>query len=107
MVSPQPVPKRILKETQELLENPPPGIRASPREGNIRHFDVIISGPKDSPYEAGWFRLELYLPDEYPMMPPKVIFMTKIYHPNIDKLGRICLDILKGTHLILFVIYIL
>jgi ubiquitin-protein ligase len=45
---------------------------------------------------GGIFKLELFLPDDYPMTPPKIRFLTKIYHPNIDKLGRICLDVLKG-----------
>ncbi|KAH0898167.1 hypothetical protein HID58_047735 [Brassica napus] len=114
------LPRRIIKETQRLLSEPAPGISASPSEENMRYFNVMVLGPSQSPYEGGVFKLELFLPEEYPMAAPKFVlrfaffsillyswavfndigleqvrFLTKIYHPNIDKLGRICLDILK------------
>ena len=86
---------RIVKETQRLLAEPVEGVSATPYEDNMRYFNVFIAGPVGTPYEGGLFRMELFLPGEYPMAPPKVRFLTKIYHPNIDRIGRICLDILK------------
>ena len=47
-----------------------------------------IAGPEGTSYEGGMFHAELFLPEEYPMVPPKVLFRTKIFHPNIDKLGK-------------------
>ncbi|RZC38088.1 UQ con domain containing protein [Asbolus verrucosus] len=88
--------RRILGETKNLSKDPPPGISAIPDDNNCRYFHIVMAGPQDSPYEGGLFRLELFLPENYPLSPPNVRFLTKIYHPNIDKLGRICLDILKG-----------
>ncbi|KAI9228957.1 MAG: putative ubiquitin-conjugating enzyme E2 [Piptocephalis tieghemiana] len=89
------VPRRITKEIERLNQDPVPGISANAHEDNLRYFDVRIDGPGQSPYEGGIFQLELFLPDDYPMAPPKVRFLTKLYHPNVDRLGRICLDVLK------------
>ena len=89
------LPRRIVKETQRLIAEPVEGISAAPTEENMRYFNVVIVGPSSSPYEGGVFKLELFLPEDYPMAAPKVRFLTRIYHPNVDKLGRICLDILK------------
>ncbi|PXF48764.1 Ubiquitin-conjugating enzyme E2 N [Gracilariopsis chorda] len=89
------LPKRIMKETERLQSEPVPGISAVPSDSNARLFSVVIIGPEESPYATGRFKLELFLPEDYPMAPPKVRFLTRIYHPNIDRLGRICLDILK------------
>ena len=89
------LPRRIVKESQRLIAEPVTGISATPYADNLRYFAVSVEGPPDSPYAQGVFQMELFLPADYPMAPPKVRFLTKIYHPNVDKLGRICLDILK------------
>lgn len=89
------IPKRIEKETQKLVTELPQGVTCKPTEENYRYFKISMMGPPQTPYENGCYNLELFLPEHYPMEPPKVRFLTKIYHPNIDKLGRICLDILK------------
>mmetsp|Transcript_65697 Transcript_65697/g.158857 ORF Transcript_65697/g.158857 Transcript_65697/m.158857 type:complete len:151 (+) Transcript_65697:71-523(+) len=89
------IPKRIEKETQKLQQEPPPGVNAVPEADNYRYFKIQMLGPVGTPYDGGNYNLELFLPEGYPMEPPKVRFLTKIYHPNIDKLGRICLDVLK------------
>lgn len=89
------LPKRIIKETERLQNEPVSGISAVPHDDNLRYFDVVLEGPQGTPYEGGKFNLELFLPEDYPMAAPKLRFITRLYHPNIDWLGRICLDVLK------------
>ncbi|KAI9907276.1 hypothetical protein PsorP6_004583 [Peronosclerospora sorghi] len=86
---------RMRKEIAMLENDPPFGVSAWPKDDKIDHLEAQILGPDGSPYEKGVFQLEINIPERYPFEPPKVHFVTPIYHPNIDDAGRICLDTLK------------
>ncbi|KAH9732380.1 UBC core domain-containing protein [Citrus sinensis] len=75
--------KRILKELKDLQKDPPTSCSA----GTILFLY--------SPYAGGVFLVSIHFPPDYPFKPPKVAFRTKVFHPNINSNGSICLDILK------------
>ena len=86
--------KRILKEIREMKDNSPVGCFAAPDKDDLFHWTATILGPEDSPYENGVFALDIHLPPDYPFKCPSVIFITRIYHPNISPRGQICMKIL-------------
>lgn len=57
-----------------------------------------MSGPADSSYSGGTFKIHVTLPKEYPFKPPVLSFKTKIYHPNVsnDERGAMCLGMLRA-----------
>ena len=86
--------KRITKELENLNKDPPANCSAGPDGDDIFHWTATIMGPVGTPYHGGVFYLNITFPNNYPFKPP-VSFVTKIYHPNINSSGGICLDILK------------
>jgi ubiquitin-conjugating enzyme E2 D/E len=88
--------KRLQKELEQLQKEPPENCSAGVIGDNLFEWEGVIIGPKDTPYEGGVFNLKIHIPSDYPFKPPACVFTTKIYHPNINSSGQICLDILKS-----------
>lgn len=88
--------RRIQKELHDLKIDPPAYCSAGPVSDDMFRWEGVIMGPSDSPYTGGVFKLNIQFPVDYPFKPPHLQFTTKIYHPNINAAGLICLDILKG-----------
>ncbi|KAF7259422.1 hypothetical protein EG68_03296 [Paragonimus skrjabini miyazakii] len=101
--------KRINKELQDLGRDPPSQCSAGPVSDDRKFFFICLTflspvftwqatimGPAESAYEGGVFFLKIVFPTDYPFKPPKISFTTRIYHPNINGNGCICLDILRS-----------
>lgn len=94
--------KRILKDIKnyqasQLEEH---GIYCKFSDDNIYNFKALIIGPRDTPYENGFYLFDMVFPKDYPLNPPKVTFMTLDdrvrFNPNLYKNGKVCVSIL-GT----------
>ena len=56
------------------------------KEDDIYEWDVVLLGAPDSLYNGGIFHIKLSFPKDYPNSKPEVIFLTPIYHLNVNPL---------------------
>ncbi|XP_078038006.1 ubiquitin conjugating enzyme vih [Augochlora pura] len=89
------VSKRLQKELMVLMMCTEKGVSAFPDGENLFKWIGTITGPRDTVYAGLTYKLTLEFPHSYPYSAPIVRFATPCFHPNVDAVGNICLDILK------------
>ena len=90
--------RRLIKDLKKIQnETADESIMAIPDEKNIFEWEAVICGPDDTEWEGGIFKLKLKFSDAYPNKPPEVRFVSNIFHPNVYRDGKICLDILMNN----------
>lgn len=89
--------KRLRKELQVLRKaEDDSDIVLTVQQDNLLKWKAWIKGPVDTPYDGGVFQLDIRCGTDYPLAPPSIKFVTRIFHPNVHfRTGDICLDILK------------
>ncbi|WVO22810.1 uncharacterized protein IAS62_004151 [Cryptococcus decagattii] len=89
----------LRKQLMELQKHPVDGFSAGlVDDDNMLEWDIVIMGPVDTLWEGAILKARLIFPPEYPLLPPKMIFDSEMWHPNIynkgDKKGEVCVSIL-------------
>ncbi|KAL6121087.1 Ube2d1 [Nucleospora cyclopteri] len=84
---------RIHKEIKLAMKSKSKEIKIQPCfDGDIYKWKATINPPKNSLYHDTILELTVSLPRNYPYSPPKVVFDTPIFHPNINSNGTICIS---------------
>lgn len=87
-----PAQLRIQKDLAEIQL--PKTIQLTCLDNTSMNLEVIIT-PDEGYYQQGKFRFSMQLNHNFPIEPPRVKCLQKIFHPNIDLEGNICLNILR------------
>ena len=74
-------------------------------DDDYSHWKTFIKGPVDGPYRGGIFNIDFNFPVNYPFSPPKVIFITKIYHYRLGPTFEIDHDYWHPVHTPINVMY--
>ena len=88
----------LTKEMPQIVKDLPgnvPQARLIRQQGSVIDFEVEYTPDAGSYWYGGKYLFSFHFPDDFPFSPPKVMCKTKIYHPNIDYDGNVCLNMLK------------
>ncbi|KAG0309052.1 ubiquitin-conjugating enzyme E2 G1 [Dissophora globulifera] len=87
----------LRKQLLELTKRPVQGFSAGlVDDSNVLVWEITIMDLQDPLYEGGIFKAELIFDKNYPLVPPEMIFKTKMYHPNVFPDGKVCISILHS-----------
>ena len=93
--------KRLIKDVKQLKTDPlhDQGIYYKHDEDDMLKGHALIIGPKDTPYQNGFYFFEFRFPSDYPFSPPKLIYLTQDgitrFNPNLYRSGKVCLSMLN------------
>lgn len=91
-----PAKRRLMKDLRIVRTDSDRTIFAEPLENDLMTWIAVILGPEATPFEGGTFSLVLRFPETYPQDPPRIKFVSEMFHPNIYPNGELCLDILNN-----------
>jgi len=86
--------KLLQNQFKKIQSEPVEGIAVELKDDNLYEWRVFIEGPKETFYEGGIFQLVMKFPNDYPMSPPVVTFVSDFWHPNVYTDGKVCISIL-------------
>lgn len=88
------LPLTVPPQELEDLQNELPGYLRNlvSDDANVLVWHTLLL-PEETPYNHRAFNLRISFPRDYPLKPPTVTFTTRIYHPNVDSDGQVCLPI--------------